>query len=760
MLVRILIAIFLLSAAQAAAQPRLRIRRGALINDLGRDLFSMTELSPTVFLEEVGGDARGQIDLLNRHVEGSQWREAAETLRRLADQRAPGMTKLGLQQGGFQQHVPLAELVRSQLAEVARQSPESLAAYRQRMNPLAAQWFEAGQIGDHELLEKCAFEATQSDVGDDALLALAELSIESGDFAKARRCLRSIHGGMAWYQKSSLAPFWLRHARGEEFATILADMESVATSNPACVDSDIPMADVWSRMTLVSILEGNRERAMHELALLQEKWPNSSGRIGGRNTEYGTYLEGLLAASAEWSLPSRADQWTTFAGNAARNGQSATSIDIPMEPAWRTVLRSAKPSSAAAARAHNLPTEKSGEVRGRPLSHHPVVMDGKVLIQDRSRIRCLDLNTGKPAWGGDDGEFYANRVPVAGDVRFVPFDGRTQTARINEQRFTLTATPQTILATIASNHDFGGGGNAAIAGFNIEREGSLQFGPIELKNGLSFLGSPVAEGDQCWVGVRNQEANVQDFVASYDMQTGKELWRTRICSADTINRTAELASYLLTKWEDTIYFSSHLGAVAALDAEEGAIRWITTYPRTGPKRRNLVDQPWYALRDLTPCLYHDGVLVVAPSDTDRIFALHADTGSLLWEVEIAGDANQLLGVGKDGHLIVSGRRLWWLDVWTGARVEDLPVNPFPAGDMTVPTGAGRGVLAGGNIYWPAQDSDGAKIFVLDQANGEQNRQPIDLDSRNVKAGNLIATSTHLLIASPDELVTFAIADHQ
>ena len=658
-------------------------------------------------------------------------------------------------QGGYQKHVRLPDLVRARLAELNRRSPESLEMYRRQSDPLAQRWFEtANETFDDELLKKCAFEATQTSFGDDALLKLAEQSIESGRFGKARRFLQSVHGGLAWHQKPALLPYWLRRARGEADETILEDLDVVPGKSFACIDSDIPIEDVWSRLVLVSILEGNQERAQHELSILLKKWPDARGRIGGRETEYAKYLEGLLAASVDWPESTRDEEWTTFAGNAARNGQVHVPIDIHMEPAWRSQLVSAQPTSIAAARAHNLPAEKPGEARGRPLSHYPVVVDGKVFVQEQHRIRCLDLKTGKPAWGGADGAFYVNRVPVADDIRFVPFDGRTQSAKINEQRFTLTATPRTILATIASNHDFGGTGKAALAGFNIEREGSLQFGPVELQNQVAFQGSPVADGDLCWVGIRNQAANVQDSVACYDMQTGQERWRTRVCSADTINRTAELTSYLLTKFEDTIYFSSHLGAVAALDAADGSIRWVTTYPRKGPRRLNLVDEPWHALRDLTPCLYHDGVLVIAPSDSERVFALHADTGSLLWEIEIAGDANQLLGAGKDGHLIVSGRRLWWLDVWTGAPVKEIPVNPFPSGTMTEPKGAGRGVLAGSNIYWPAQDADGAKIYVFDQTVGTQKRQPIDLEARGVDSGNLIATSSHLLIVSNDELVAF------
>ena len=112
---------------------------------------------------------------------------------------------------------------------------------------------------------------------------------------------------------------------------------------------------------------------------------------------------------------------------------------------------------------------------------------------------------------------------------------------------------------------------------------------------------------------------------------------------------------MLTLHEDTIYFNTNLGEIVALGAFDGTVRWLTKYPRTGPRRDNLLDEPWYALRDLTPCLYHEGMIIAAPSDCEQIFALDANSGNLIWRTDVANDATQLLGVGHD-QLIVSGRR--------------------------------------------------------------------------------------------------------
>jgi hypothetical protein len=46
----------------------------------------------------------------------------------------------------------------------------------------------------------------------------------------------------------------------------------------------------------------------------------------------------------------------------------------------------------------------------------------------------------------------------------------------------------------------------------------------------------------------------------------------------------DLGHRLLTLDGPTVYFQTNLGAVAALDAETGGIRWVATYPEAGARR--------------------------------------------------------------------------------------------------------------------------------------------------------------------------------
>ena len=53
----------------------------------------------------------------------------------------------------------------------------------------------------------------------------------------------------------------------------------------------------------------------------------------------------------------------------------------------------------------------------------------------------------------------------------------------------------------------------------------------------------------------------------------------------------DLGHRLLSLDGPTVYYQTNLGAVAALDAETGAIRWVATYPAPGPDRRGRGPRP-------------------------------------------------------------------------------------------------------------------------------------------------------------------------
>jgi len=151
-------------------------------------------------------------------------------------------------------------------------------------------------------------------------------------------------------------------------------------------------------------------------------------------------------------------------------------------------------------------------------------------------------------------------------------------------------------------------------------------------------------------------------------------------------------------------------------------------------------------RDLNPCLVDRGTLLVAPADSPRIFALDAVGGQILWQTDARlEDAVHLLGTWGD-RLIASGGRLYWigLDRQNQGRV----LHVWPESDES--PGFGRGVLAGGRVYWPVRD----RIHVLDAAEATP-VGTIELGASGLGGGNLLVAGERLIVATNGELGALA-----
>jgi hypothetical protein len=222
---------------------------------------------------------------------------------------------------------------------------------------------------------------------------------------------------------------------------------------------------------------------------------------------------------------------------------------------------------------------------------------------------------------------------------------------------------------------------------------------------------------------------------------------TTIGAADTpaTGRGDEISHNLLTLVEDRIYFNANLGLVASLDVERGHIRWLHRYDRLSREHSNLPPGELVCWeRDPSPCLHHDGLLIVAPCDTQSLFALDADTGRRVWAIDELRDAIDLLGVVRQ-NLVVSGHRLRILDVRSG---ETRFV--WPESEQAGIRGMGRGLVAGNEIFWPTRH----EIYVVDAASGARSRPPISLASVGDCGANLAAAAGYLVAAGRDKLMAF------
>ena len=262
---------------------------------------------------------------------------------------------------------------------------------------------------------------------------------------------------------------------------------------------------------------------------------------------------------------------------------------------------------------------------------------------------------------------------------------------------------------------------------------------------------------------RRDDVRVQSFIACFDVRSGERLWRTLIVSAETPGngQWRETTHNLLTLSEGVLYFNTNMGAIAAVESSDGAVRWITSYPRAAFRPADLDRTDRHFLRDLNPCLVQDGLVVAAPGDCDRLFALDQSNGQLMWTApaETAVDANNLLAA-VNGRLIASGDSLYWFDLHRGRLLCQFPPPAKRADGHALPPerGFGRGVVAGGRIYFPTRQR--ILVFQVEPRSTPRGWSPqlaqaaIELRPRGVTGGNLLAARGVLFIAGPDRLYAF------
>jgi hypothetical protein len=704
-------------------------------------------------LDKISGTTEARLEQVRALVADKKWDEAVDTLHDVAASDADRL--VAVNESTF---LPLSAYCQ---LELSRLPAAGLAAYRRRQDAIAEKWYRDGVTSrDPALLGRVLDEAFCSSWGDDALVALGELALERADYAGARRAWQAISPQL----RDPLGrPEWvaLAYVDLSQHWSQVASRWQVRKTAPdwlAYPDTNIDLADVRARLILVSIREGDFDRAKLELEVFRRLHPQAVGRIAGEEGPYVPALERLLKSARDWPAAPRDSDWRTFALSPTRNAAAPLVVGVRY-PAWHEPVR--LPSVDDHRLVRIPPAGVTGKLEpiretDRFLAYHPLVVDGRVFFNDPRRIQALDLSTGKPALtasgtlyqldavpGGEGPAVIApaiilgnGRVSIAGAVAGVP-------------RYTMTYANGVLYARVgedATGHSqtTGQRREERLVGIDLRREGLLTFEVKPDDGSWSFDGAPICDGQRVYVAMRRSDVKPHVFVASFDAATGRRLWRTSIAAGDTPSsgRGEEVTHDLLTLVGDRIYVNTNLGVVAAVATADGQIAWLRRYDRVPGTIRE--PTPLCFDRDPSPCMYDRGMLFVAPADAPTIFALDADTGQTLWATNQLGDAVNLLGV-VDGILIAGGNRLASVDARSG-RVRFV----WPESDSAGIRGFGRGLVAGHEVFWPSRD----KIYVLDAVTGQQTRKPIDIAAYTNCGANLVAADGYLLLATHDQLMAF------
>ena len=747
------------SSIEADRPPAWRLWTLGLVSALAGGLLAQTtaaqvpaqlELSGAVQLDEVDSTVRAHLERARAYVDNRQWAEAVETYRLLMDNQGGKVIAVAPRR-----YIRLADYCHLQLASLPA---VALERYRQEVDPLAERWYDQGLAHrDRGLLARIVSDLYCSSWGDKALLALGDLALEEGQPSVARSYWEQIverpperipeaafkaataadeaagadniaanNAGprnaeidpadraavVSWYVPDPLARspgYRLRHDEplGDETARRLTAVWKAAHlpgTHLAYPESPLNLADVRARLVLASIFEGSLARAKGELEAFESLHPDAEGTLAGRHEPYAKGLARLLAEAPAWPSQPVSEDWPTFAGNPARDKIARDAIDVGA-PVWPAIALGTA-LTADATNSQRFGGHRVAERNDGLLSYHPVVVGDMLLVLTGGQILAFNLHTGKPLWPGSAerpaGEiFHDTTLAVALD---------RSSRGLGVPRFTLTAHDGRLYARVGSQvtgRAIEGGDSFAgrLICLDLKAEGRLLWQIVPEDERWAFEGAPLVDGSDIYVAMRHSDVRPQVHIACFDAQSGQRRWRTMICAAETPagGQMEELTHNLLTLDEGTLYLNTNLGAVGAVSALDGHLLWISTYPRAKrltPAGGNKRVAHFY--RDLNPCVYYQGTVLVAPSDSELIMALDAGSGQPLWETSLAADTVHLLGVGQ-GNLIASGDHLWWIDVATGKVRARWP-------DQS-PHGYGRGILAGDKIFWPTRDM----LYIFRQA---------------------------------------------
>lgn len=667
------------------------------------------------------------------HVRGGHWAEAIGLYQRVIREYGGSVTKIVPPDvpadSGTQLFVDARESAHRLIASLP---PEARADYQRRVGAETERLYREGVARrDPALLRRIVDTAFCSTWADDALDLLGDWAFRDGRFGEALSC----------YQRLVPDP-----------------NDTVTLFHP---DVSVDQARVAAKILLCRAAMGESPPTAAEVEGFSKAYPAASGPLAGRTGALATSVVEAIAKD-QLAPPAMADgRWPTFAGAPSRTRVAASPIDVGSLQ-WRVKLEPIAP-----VRSVNAPFMIGGQFprpsAPRPdqgLAYFPAVIGDQVVLADSTRLVAYNLGD-RPVSDASAAAAQAE-VKVAWDQPLPnAFGGPTARPIMGTPRYTVTGYGDRIYARLGPPGSRIGPSYIVAVRNNQEVDGKLLWrrasNDIELPRKpnapgapsryAAFEGSPLADARNVYVGLTEAGTMTACYLACLDAETGATRWVRFLGEATSLFDNMggfpvadDIGNRLVTLSGGTLYYQTNLGALAAIEAETGAIRWIATYPQ-----RDIRGGAVTGMRDLNPAIVHDGLVLIAPDDASEVLAFRAASGTLEWKSPALPEITHLLGV-SGGRLIATGNRVWSLDVKTGK-----VLTYWPEGGAGFP-GYGRGVLAGDAIYWPTKDT----IHVLDLATGlKSDRGPIALQQAfGTGGGNLAVGDGYLVVAQEDALVVF------
>ncbi len=574
--------------------------------------------------------------------------------------------------------------------EISRFPAAALQLYRNRVDSAASrQLADFRERPSDRGLETLLAEAFNSRSGEDAILLLAQRAFDRGDFHRAI------------YYWRMLLP---RQGSGLHFP-----------------DPRTPAAYVEARLILTHLFCGQTKQAAQVLKAFPLKYPKEKGLLAGRDQVYAETLAELMKKPQMFELPAPPNdgrEWFTFGSNFERN--SSVTRGLPYDGlSLRTWMQELGPK-----RVDKLRDQKAAFAPDDPraLVFFPVIAQGRVFVCDAMQISSFHLGDGRLDTRFDLRE----RLPIPGIDRLLPVR--------SDVRHTLTYADSFLYARLGSQvmrptaiepgeqTDDTASAIVALGPISNKKAGRLTHAwtlrpPVEKETTSVFEGTPVVTDGKLYALMRRQTGGDTSIeVVCYQVRGIEGLpeliWHREVAKP-ILNPASEVRGRhdLLTLAGQNLVASGN-SRIVAIEAHNGKPAWEYRYLRN--ERR-----PAPVGRDLCPCLFQDGRVFAAPTDSDRLFCLDAYTGRLLWDRE-GVDVIHLLGVAQNRLIAtfagaVPGIR--GLDIASGSEfAPDGWVQHVNGGSATF----GRGFVAPNMIYWPTKEG----LQFLSPEDGRILRQPL------------------------------------
>jgi outer membrane protein assembly factor BamB len=230
-----------------------------------------------------------------------------------------------------------------------------------------------------------------------------------------------------------------------------------------------------------------------------------------------------------------------------------------------------------------------------------------------------------------------------------------------------------------------------------------QAGARFLERNFAYCGTPLARDGRVYVPVcTSPQGDQESYVACFDRATGKPVWVVFLASAlgqaNPWNggRGLNLAQTTIEERDGTLYALTNLGAVAAIQASTGTLKWLARYRRSGRRALHGMGQEFGFHRGPVAPIVRDGRVMVLPQDRVELLAFDAAGGRPveLPAVQCSGDDFEWKNVGSllgptDDSLVLAGSPSYLLRLKTFSAYRLYPSNT---------RGFGRGTIAGGYLY--------------------------------------------------------------